>query len=1487
MQYSSIEYTLQILFFFAFIYAWSAVRAQQPAVKSPSLTSDAIPDAPIVSEVARCGEGVVTFSVIMGNNKGEGVRLYTTPKEGTPINVTQTPPFELVTPEITTHTLFYLEVYNKEAVSKRTAAWAKVYPLPQLPALPRSVIRCVGDTLRIAIPPQPQVTFFWKGPNGYAEKGEVLFRKLQSAKEGGTYVLQSVSEKGCSSGVAKIKVYIKDSPPVPEITYYNDLGQTVPLCKGDNLNLYILNYWDLPPGTQFIWHGPDGAVYKHPFPIIRKVAAGNYYVVAHYGKCSSTSEKIQVRFSETILPPPTPYNNSPLCEGSSYLELKVNPVPGAVQYLWNGPNNFSATGAHLQLPAHQKYRGIWFVTAINAEGCASAEGATEVKIFSKKLNLVLEAQANTPVCEGQPIKLSAKQYPGIQYTWLGPNNFKYTGTSPAFEKNGAHAADAGAYTLTAMASGCATVSSVINIHVIPENLIEAIEHDAPKCENQNLNLKVSNFKKDYSYYWQGPGGFSATGAHITRKNVKIADAGAYSVVARYGGCMSEPKTVYINIRPIPQNPTVENNGPRCIGENLLLKASYIAGAEYSWSGPEGFSATGNTVQRKISSPGNEGFYKVQIKIPGCNSLYLETRFSLRKSISPPLVIYEKENCLGKNLTLKAEGLPGAIYTWSGPQNFSATGEEVTRKLQSLSMAGVYSVATRLGECTAETKTFSIVVKPKPKSPVIQSNLPVCTGQELILETDTFSQAKYLWLLPGGKSHTAPILNIPNAGRANNGAYRLVVYKNGCASDTTELKVNINPLVIRPKIKTNSPICAGQDLVFSVSPIAGARYAWSGPKGFASTESAPVIAKAQPQNSGKYLLTLTVSKCAVTTVAVETYVHSPNTPIEIKTNSPVCLADSLKIEVTAFPGASYSWKGPNNFTSTKRQVVITKANTFHSGNYAVNIEIGKCNFVKKAAVTIIPKPPTPLIRGVAPVCSGDTVALEVVKLAKETQDRYYWEGPANFSATGASVALMPPIFPGVYTVKRQKDGCYSNPAKVSVQLRSGNVTLSAQNNGPICKGQTLQLTATAITGATYIWRGPGGFTSTERTPVLKNAYLSGNYRVEAIVRGCLMAAVTSVQINAPSIRFTTGKSAFCDGNAAYIELEAQGTPPWKILFLENGESNTLEMPESPFVLPISSGSNVYRLIQVTDAQGCTALAEGSLETKVHDMPDAHIVSVSPVEYGSAAKVKIAVSGLSSPTNWLLKYVEGKKEKSISGTGNGEFTLSTGLLRSSTFLQLLSITNIESEPACSRILTNAIAAIKVYPGRCQPVLESTLKNISITSALVDWEPTPTAPECYIFSFGPLSVPAEKWKQYTVNSNFFLMSDLLPATEYGYRIRASCNFCNIKSGVRSPWSPIRYFTTNTPTLLQMQEMEDELQVFPNPSEGPLKVSFDFQDAKQASVRVSNATGVVLLETLFTPQIGRNTLHFDLSNLPEGVYNIQLIQGNLLRMVKIMLSK
>jgi hypothetical protein len=59
-----------------------------------------------------------------------------------------------------------------------------------------------------------------------------------------------------------------------------------------------------------------------------------------------------------------------------------------------------------------------------------------------------------------------------------------------------------------------------------------------------------------------------------------------------------------------------------------------------------------------------------------------------------------------------------------------------------------------------------------------------------------------------------------------------------------------------------------------------------------------------------------------------------------------------------------------------------------------------------------------------------------------------------------------------------------------------------NNGPICTGQTLQFTAQAISGATYHWWGPAGFTSQLQNPTIVNATPanSGEYSLSVVVGG---------------------------------------------------------------------------------------------------------------------------------------------------------------------------------------------------------------------------------------------------------------------------------------------------------------------------------------------------------------------------------------------------
>ncbi|MCF6334069.1 MAG: choice-of-anchor L domain-containing protein, partial [Draconibacterium sp.] len=58
------------------------------------------------------------------------------------------------------------------------------------------------------------------------------------------------------------------------------------------------------------------------------------------------------------------------------------------------------------------------------------------------------------------------------------------------------------------------------------------------------------------------------------------------------------------------------------------------------------------------------------------------------------------------------------------------------------------------------------------------------------------------------------------------------------------------------------------------------------------------------------------------------------------------------------------------------------------------------------------------------------------------------------------------------------------------------TVTASSNSPVCEGDDIDLTATAIAGGSYSWSGPAGYTSIEQNPTRSNALTSysGNYIV---------------------------------------------------------------------------------------------------------------------------------------------------------------------------------------------------------------------------------------------------------------------------------------------------------------------------------------------------------------------------------------------------------
>ena len=95
-------------------------------------------------------------------------------------------------------------------------------------------------------------------------------------------------------------------------------------------------------------------------------------------------------------------------------------------------------------------------------------------------------------------------------------------------------------------------------------------------------------------------------------------AGTYTVVASDGTPMSG--SVTININSPPATPTPGNNGPVCAGSTLNLTTPAVAGATYSWTGPNGFTSNVQNPSIVNVSTAAAGTYTVTVTDGnGCSS----------------------------------------------------------------------------------------------------------------------------------------------------------------------------------------------------------------------------------------------------------------------------------------------------------------------------------------------------------------------------------------------------------------------------------------------------------------------------------------------------------------------------------------------------------------------------------------------------------------------------------------------------------------------------------------------------------------------------------------------------------------------------------------------------------------------------------------------------------------------------------------------------
>src|SRR5206468_201326 len=153
----------------------------------------------------------------------------------------------------------------------------------------------------------------------------------------------------------------------------------------------------------------------------------------------------------------------------------------------------------------------------------------------------------------------------------------------------------------------------------------------------------------------------------------------------------------------------------------------------------------------------------------------------------------------------------------------------------------------------------------------------------------------------------------------------------------------------------------------------ATYSWTGPGGFASTQQNPSIPNATTAASGAYSLTVTLNGCTSPVANTTATVNAiPATPTASNTG-PICSGQTLGLSTPSVSGASYSWTGPNGFTSTSRTPSISSATTAAAGTYSVTVTVSGCTSpAGTTTATVNPTPSAPAASNNGPICPGATL-----------------------------------------------------------------------------------------------------------------------------------------------------------------------------------------------------------------------------------------------------------------------------------------------------------------------------------------------------------------------------------------------------------------------------------------------------------------------------------------------------------------------------------
>ena len=251
---------------------------------------------------------------------------------------------------------------------------------------------------------------------------------------------------------------------------------------------------------------------------------------------------------------------------------------------------------------------------------------------------------------------------------------------------------------------------------------------------------------------------------------------------------------------------------------------------------------------------------------------------------------------------------------------------------------------------------------------------------------------------------------------------------------------------------------------------------------------------------------------------------------LSSNSPVCPNTDIKLQASG--GTSYSWTGPNGFTSIDQNPIIPNASSANSGTYSCVISgAGSCDGTFTVEVKVEDKtPPNPDIINL-PDITGDCHT--VVSTTPTATDI------CSGKITATTTDPLQYSIPGTYTITWNYDDGNGNTFTQNQKVIITSPALpTATSPQTFCAIDAPKISNISINGQNIIWYDDSGNVINTTTPFIDGT----TYYASQTINGCESDKIAiQVKVNATPIPTGNTNQDFCTSRNAQIkDLAVTGT-----------------------------------------------------------------------------------------------------------------------------------------------------------------------------------------------------------------------------------------------------------------------------------------------------------------------------------------------------------